>query len=255
VSLTINDLHIHFEIYLSNRKGWQRKSDKGERDIHLRSASESILVVAIVRTSLHSPGNHYKIYPRPDMGRACDPFFWVLFWMNWVKYVHLGQAMGVGDFLFPAVGAGGVIQSGWPLSHDLVQKSIDAAVNGAKIPGKFSMHCFRCGGAVETHASLGAHIPISVHPSSFALLSTATRTQPARELSDAQLGTPDRVLRRSRMSGYSLPLPASIAITRNSFGSVWTSSRYSAQPPAPNPHESSPMRSLVHPIGSREGPA
>jgi len=108
---------------------------------------------------------------------------------------------------------------------------------------------------VETHASLGAHIPISVHPSSFALLSTATRTQPARELSDAQLGTPDRVLRRSRMSGYSLPLPASVAITRNSFGSVWTSSRYSAQPPAPNPHESSPMRSLVHPIGSREGPA
>ena len=33
--------------------------------------------------------------------------------------------------------------------------------------------------AVETHTSLGAHIPISVHPSSFALLSTATRTQPA----------------------------------------------------------------------------
>jgi len=57
------------------------------------------------------------------------------------------------------------------------------------------------------------------------------------------------------MSSYSLPLPASVAITRNSFGSVWTSSRYSAQPPAPNPHETSPMRSLVHPIGSCEGPA
>jgi len=108
---------------------------------------------------------------------------------------------------------------------------------------------------VEMHVSLGAHIPISVHPSSFALLSTATRTQPARELSDAQLGTPDRVPRRSCMSSYSLPLPVSIAITRNSFGSVWTSSRYSAQPPAPNPHESSPMLSLVHPIGSCEGPA
>jgi len=108
---------------------------------------------------------------------------------------------------------------------------------------------------VETHASLGAHILISVHPSSFALLSTATHTQPARELSNAQLGTSNRVLRRSRMSGYSLPLPASVAITRISFGSVWTSSRYSAQPPAPNPHESSPMRSLVHPIGSRKGPA
>jgi hypothetical protein len=57
------------------------------------------------------------------------------------------------------------------------------------------------------------------------------------------------------MSSYSLPLPASVAITRNSFGSVWTSSRYSAQPPAPNPHETSLMRSLVHPIGSCEGPA
>ena len=57
------------------------------------------------------------------------------------------------------------------------------------------------------------------------------------------------------MSSYSLPLPASVAITRNSFGSVWTSSRYSAQPPAPNPHETSPMRSLVHPVGSCEGPA
>jgi len=57
------------------------------------------------------------------------------------------------------------------------------------------------------------------------------------------------------MSSYSLPLPVSVAITRNSFRSVWTSSRYSAQPPAPNPHKTSPMRILVHPIGSCEGPA
>jgi len=57
------------------------------------------------------------------------------------------------------------------------------------------------------------------------------------------------------MSSYSLPLPVSIAITRNSFRSVWTSSHYSTQPPTPNLHESSPMHSLVHPIGSCEGPA
>jgi len=80
--------------------------------------------------------------------------------------------------------------------------------------------------AVETHASLGAHILSSVRPSSFALLSTATRTQSARELSNVQLGTPDRVLRRSCMSSYSLSLSASVAITRNSFGSVWISSHY-----------------------------
>ena len=57
------------------------------------------------------------------------------------------------------------------------------------------------------------------------------------------------------MSSYSLPLPVSVTITRNSFGSVWASLHYSAQPPAPIPHESSPMRSLVHPIGSCKGPA
>jgi len=57
------------------------------------------------------------------------------------------------------------------------------------------------------------------------------------------------------MSSYSLPLPVSIAITWNSFRSVWTSSHYSAQPPAPIPHESSPMHSLVHLIGSCKGPA
>jgi len=87
------------------------------------------------------------------------------------------------------------------------------------------------------------------------LLSTATCTQPAQELSNAQLGTPDRVLQRSCMSSYSLPLPVSIVITQNSFGSVWTSLDYSAQPPTPIPHESSLMHSLVHPIESCEGPA
>jgi len=60
--------------------------------------------------------------------------------------------------------------------------------------------------SVEMHTSLGAHILTSVHPNSFVLLSTATHTQPARELPDVQLGTPDRVLRRSRMSSYSLSL-------------------------------------------------
>ena len=57
------------------------------------------------------------------------------------------------------------------------------------------------------------------------------------------------------MSSYSLPLSVSVTITWNSSGSVWTSLDYSAQPSSPIPHESSPMHSLVHPIGSCEGPA
>ncbi|KAI5985968.1 hypothetical protein EDD15DRAFT_2200347 [Pisolithus albus] len=35
-SLTINDLNTYFEIHLKNRKGWQRKLDKGMREADLR---------------------------------------------------------------------------------------------------------------------------------------------------------------------------------------------------------------------------
>ncbi|KIK10921.1 hypothetical protein PISMIDRAFT_76874, partial [Pisolithus microcarpus 441] len=46
------------------------------------------------------------------------------------------------DFLFPAIGANGVLQPGEPLSHDTVQAWIDEAVAGAQIPGTFSTHCY-----------------------------------------------------------------------------------------------------------------
>ncbi|KAI6016548.1 hypothetical protein EDC04DRAFT_2577386 [Pisolithus marmoratus] len=125
---TIIDGVSYFEIHLKNRKGWQRKLDKGMRESDLRS-------------------NHYRIYPRPDMGRVCDSFLCLLIWMKWVEYVHLGQPMAEDDFLFPAIGANGVLQPGEPLSHDMVQKWIDEAIVGAGIPGTFSTHCYRRGGA------------------------------------------------------------------------------------------------------------
>jgi len=40
-ALTTSDLNVYFEIHLRNRKGWQRKSDKGPKEANLRSASES----------------------------------------------------------------------------------------------------------------------------------------------------------------------------------------------------------------------
>ena len=68
--------------------------------------------------------------------------------MNWVKHVHLSQAMEAGDFLFPMVGVGnGVLWREEPLLHDLVQKSLDTAVAEAEILGKFSTHCFCRSGA------------------------------------------------------------------------------------------------------------
>ncbi|KAI6015804.1 hypothetical protein PISMIDRAFT_95135 [Pisolithus microcarpus 441] len=51
------------------------------------------------------------------------------------------------DFLFPAIGANGVLQPGELLSHDTVQKWIDEAVAGSGIPGTFSTHCYCRGGA------------------------------------------------------------------------------------------------------------
>lgn len=55
--------------------------------------------------------------------------------------------MGEGDFLFPALRTTRVLDAAVPISHDTVQKLLDEALAGAKVKGKFSMHCFRRGGA------------------------------------------------------------------------------------------------------------
>ncbi|KAI6002511.1 hypothetical protein EDC04DRAFT_2908510 [Pisolithus marmoratus] len=154
-SLTINELRVYFEVHLRNRKGWQRKLDKGVREIDLRSQSHLPICLRDVAMRQYLTafdwyvyiGNHYQVYPRPDMGKACDAFVRLLFWMRWVEVVHLGRLMAEDDFLFPAVGANGVLQPGEPLSHDMVQRWIDEAVTGARIPGSFSTHCYRRSGA------------------------------------------------------------------------------------------------------------
>lgn len=78
---------------------------------------------------------------------SCDSFFWLLIWMRWLEYAHLGHPMADGDFVFPAVGANGVVQPGEPMSQDNVQKYISEATTGSGIEGSFSTHCFRQGGA------------------------------------------------------------------------------------------------------------
>ncbi|KIJ15306.1 hypothetical protein PAXINDRAFT_36716, partial [Paxillus involutus ATCC 200175] len=50
------------------------------------------------------------------------------------------------DYVFPAMGAAGIMQPREPLSHDAVQSWIDQAVSGAKIAvsngGKFTTHTY-----------------------------------------------------------------------------------------------------------------
>ncbi|KAG1848191.1 hypothetical protein C8R48DRAFT_569353, partial [Suillus tomentosus] len=117
----------YFEIFLANRKGWQKKVDKGQWEADLRS-------------------NHYKIYPRPD-APACDSFFWTMIWIKWLEIFHYGRTLLPNDFLFPAMSANGVMHPGQPISHDTVQKWINESTTGAGIRGNFSTHCFRRGGA------------------------------------------------------------------------------------------------------------
>jgi len=35
-SLSMKDLHTHFQVFLSNHKGWQRKVDRGVKEADLR---------------------------------------------------------------------------------------------------------------------------------------------------------------------------------------------------------------------------
>ncbi|KAG1868094.1 hypothetical protein C8R48DRAFT_771798 [Suillus tomentosus] len=126
-TLTLSKCTPYFEIFLANRKGWQKKVDKGQWEADLRS-------------------NHYKIYPRPD-APACDSFFWTMIWIKWLEIFHYGRTLLPNDFLFPAMSANGVMHPGQPISHDTVQKWINESTTGAGIRGNFSTHCFRRGGA------------------------------------------------------------------------------------------------------------
>ena len=40
--LTLNNRDVHFKVHLNNRKGWQKKSDKGIRGADLRRASKCL---------------------------------------------------------------------------------------------------------------------------------------------------------------------------------------------------------------------
>ncbi|KAF8126598.1 hypothetical protein EV363DRAFT_1525718 [Boletus edulis] len=123
--LVESDLAVQFEVRLVNRKGWQRRTDKGDTDLR---------------------GNRYQLYPQPQL-LASDSFLWLSVWMRWLEVYHYGRKLDPDDCVFPSIGANGVMQPREPISHDSVQKSINEATTAAGILGSFSTHCFRRGGA------------------------------------------------------------------------------------------------------------
>ncbi|KAF9224643.1 hypothetical protein BS17DRAFT_880019 [Gyrodon lividus] len=113
-SLVLSDRSTYFDVYLKNRKGWQRKVDKGQTEPDLRS-------------------NHYKIYPQPDLP-GFDTFFWLLLWITWLEVFHYNRTLEPDDCIFPAMGANGIIQPREPLSHDTVQKWIHEVTSSYSVP-------------------------------------------------------------------------------------------------------------------------
>ncbi|KAF8442080.1 hypothetical protein L210DRAFT_3644249 [Boletus edulis BED1] len=142
-TLVLSDQSVSFDIHLRNRKGWQRRVDKGQSEADLR-------------------GNHYMIFPQPALPGS-DCFLWLLVWMRWLEAFHYERAMEPDDCVFPAMGANGIVQPREQLSHDAVQKWINEATTGAGIMGSFSTHCFRRGGAQYRFmfAPVGERWPLS----------------------------------------------------------------------------------------------
>lgn len=83
---------------------------------------------------------------------ACDAFRWLTIWIRYLETVHYGRPLDPEDYIFPAMGANGIVQPREHISHDTVQSWINEATTGADIRqasggGSFSTHCFRRGGA------------------------------------------------------------------------------------------------------------
>lgn len=94
-------------------------------------------------------GGRYKICAQPDLP-ACDAYHWLWKWRQHLQDEVYQRPLLPDDYIFPAIGANGIVQTGEHLSHDDVNKWIKEFAAGAKLPqqnGTFSTHCFRRGGA------------------------------------------------------------------------------------------------------------
>ncbi|KAK7015595.1 hypothetical protein R3P38DRAFT_2786544 [Favolaschia claudopus] len=120
----------YFELQLTNRKGWQKRVNKTDKEADLRNGK-------------------FKICAQPDLP-ACDSFTWMTRWVQYLEEDIYKCPLNPDDYIFPATGANGIVQTGEHISHDDVQKWITEFAAGADLPranGTFSTHCFRRGGA------------------------------------------------------------------------------------------------------------
>lgn len=145
------------------QKGWQKKSDKGVKEQDLRSTYHKYLAAWLFwHHWVLCADNHFLIFAQPDLP-LCDCFYWLPMWVAFLQNYHYGQLLEPEDYVFPAMGANGVVQPREHISHDTVQKLISKAISGTGISstagGSFSTHCF-CRAGAHYHFMFA---PISKH--------------------------------------------------------------------------------------------
>ncbi|KAL0960983.1 hypothetical protein HGRIS_005980 [Hohenbuehelia grisea] len=134
------------EIHLVDRKGWQRKLNN-EPDLR---GNNAIFKSSCCITHLVHLANRYRVYDQPSMG-ACDARKWLHEWVGYLETAIYKRPLEPDDYIFPTMGANGVVQPGEHVTHDIVQKWINEFTSNARLcegqGGNFSTHCFRRGGA------------------------------------------------------------------------------------------------------------
>ncbi|KAH7871951.1 uncharacterized protein C8R40DRAFT_1273810 [Lentinula edodes] len=112
------------QVNLRDRKNWQKKQAKNETQLN---------------------GHRYNLYPQKI--RAICAYTHVSVWMDFSEKHILRRKYEPEDYIFPNINANGITVQNQPVTPEAVQKMIDEFTSSAGVPGAFTTHCFRRGGA------------------------------------------------------------------------------------------------------------
>ncbi|KAJ3924813.1 MAG: hypothetical protein NXY57DRAFT_1044624, partial [Lentinula lateritia] len=139
-SLAFKISHLRFRAYSSlGFTIWTRNTETS----HLQAKH-------VERNPLPRPGatprHRYNLYPQKI--RAICAQTHLSIWMEFCEEYILRRQYEPNDYTFPTINANGVtFQSKQPITPEAVQKRIDNFTVAAGVPGAFTTHCFRRGGA------------------------------------------------------------------------------------------------------------
>ncbi|KAK7028811.1 hypothetical protein VNI00_014824 [Paramarasmius palmivorus] len=91
----------------------------------------------------------FRLFNRKGWQRESINSMRTLVWMDHLERQVYKRHLEPDDYLFPTIGAGGAVQAAVPVTADTVQKKVNEYAKLAGLPGagKYTTHCFRCGGA------------------------------------------------------------------------------------------------------------